>query len=651
VVGGHRGTVLRNELADRIPRRVAVFRRLGAVFRGAATAAAVGILALAVGIAALLADYSLPAFRRFGFAYLTKPVGDASTGIFHVGPLVFGTLLTSGLALLMAVPIGLGVALFSSEIAPPRLRSVLAYLVDLGATIPSVVYGFWGLVVLVPFMATEVEPKLTGWTHGGGGLFSGLPLGLGILTAGVILAVMIIPTISAVAREALLAVPRERREAALGLGATRWEATRMAVLGPATPGIVGGVVLGLGRALGETIAVALVIGASPFYPTSLFSPGYTIPSFIVDKFDSAAGLGLSSLFELGLILFALSLAINLGARLTLLRPRSDDERRWSRRRRPIRIRPRVATTPASGIEALPWWPRVLARRAVRIRRRRLVYWALVAVLAGSVVVAVYPLVSLTRVAVENGGAAVVHPSFYTDAIPPECLYNCSLGGIGPAIQGTLVLVGLAAAISIPFGLLVGVYLSEYGRGRFARAIGIVVDAMLGIPSLLIGVFVFAMFLQYDRIDVYTVLAGGIALSVLMLPIVARATETALQSVPASVRESALALGFPRHRVLLRVVLGTARSALVTGYLLALGRATGETAALLFTVGWYTYGFTGWNHPVASLAPFIYEALTNGSFPNWVTDAWGAALVLLLIIFGVTLAARLALRTEQATGAE
>lgn len=246
---------------------------------------------------------------------------------------------------------------------------------------------------------------------------------------------------------------------------------------------------------------------------------------------------------------------------------------------------------------------------------------------------------------------MVRPSFYTSEFPPVCLgnqpANCTLGGIGPAIQGTLILLGLAALVALPVGILGGIYLSEYGRNRFGKLVGLLVDAMAGVPSILIGVFVFALFLQYDRLDATSAIAGAAALSVLMLPIVMRATASALETVPNGVREAALALGFPRHRVTTRVVLGSCRSAVVTGNLLALGRAGGETAALVLTAGTSSYWFAGLHSPTAALAPFIYDALINTDAPNYVTDAWGAALVLLLMMVLISLAARLTLRGSSA----
>ena len=639
----------RAALLERVGARLSLLRWLGRAFRGGTTAAAAGLLALILAFAALFAIGAWPAIVRYGTGFFGETAWNLATGSVPVLPTVVGSLLTSGLALLLAVPVALGVAIFTSEVGPRRLRAPLAYILDLGAAIPSIVYGVWGLVVLVPLMQGVIEPGLARLT-GGHGPFSGPASGLSVLTASVLLAVMVIPTIAALSREALRAVPRAHREAALSLGATRWDATRMAVLGPARPGIVGAIMLGFGRAIGETIAVALVIGSIPVVPATLFSPGWTIPSLLVDEWSDATGIQLSALIELALVLFVLSLLINLFARLLIRWMQSGRSKlRWFSRPRPgagQTVSPRRTVT-ADASRGIPsWWERVDRERDRHLRRRRAVHLTIVVVLAAAVALALLPLASLVETAVGEGGAAVVHPTFYTSEPPAACYggtsANCSLGGIGPAIQGTLLLLGLASSVAIPAGILTGIYLTEYGRNRFGQAVDLLVDVMAGVPSILIGVFVFALFLRYDRFDSTSALAGGVALAVLMLPIVARATASALGTVPQGVRESALALGFPRHRVTLRVVLGSCRSALVTGNLLALGRAGGETAALLLTAGTSSYWFAGLHSPVAALAPFIYDSLYT-SAPNLVTDAWGATLVLLFLMIAISLAAHLAFR--------
>jgi phosphate transport system permease protein len=634
--------------------RLARQRWLGIGFRAGVSLLAAGVVAVVVGLGVLLAYGAGPSFARFGWGFLGSSVWDVPTGVYGAWPAVVGTLVVSALALLLAVPVALGVALFASEIAPRWLRGPLAYFVDLGAAIPSVVYGFWAIVVLVPLLRGTVEPGLAGLT-GRTGPFAGSATGEDVLAAAIVLAVMIIPTIAALAREALRSVPRDLREGALAVGATRWEATRMTVVGPAAPGLVGAVVLGLGRAIGETIAVALVIGNGYAVPTSLFSKASTIPSWLINGFVESYGLTRSSLYELALLLLLISVTINVGARLLVHTLERGGPRARRHAARPALAGvPRVPPGSSAVAPATPptWWARIASERPARLRRRRATHAFAVALLAGAVALAAYPLVSLLATAVANGGAAVVTPSFYTSAPPLPCgvgQTNCPIGGVGPMIEGTLIMVGLAAAVALPAGILVGVFLSEYGRGRLGKTVGVAVDVLAATPSILIGIFVFTVFLRFDRFDDQSAFAGAAALAVLMVPIVAKASETALRTVPAAVREGALALGFPRHRVTTRVVLGSCRGPLVTGSLLAAMRAGGETAAVLLTAGTSTLWISNLNAQTPSLATFIYDALTVYTSPNFQTDAWGAALVLLLIMAVASLAARLAVRSPDGSG--
>lgn len=640
----------------RVRRRARLLRGLGRLLRGGSTAAAAVVALLAVALAVLFATAALPSIQQIGPGFLTGRLWAPADGVYGALPAVVGTLITSALALVFAVPVALGVAVLASEFAPARLRGLLVYFVDLGAAIPSIVYGFWALAVLKPVMESTIEPALSRLS-GGQYLFAGPPLGLGVLTASTILGIMIVPTIAAFSREALRAVPRQSREAALSLGGTRWEATRIAVLGPAAPGIVGAIVLGLGRAVGETIAVALVIGGGSGIPSTLLGQGATIPSTLVNGLTDSVGLQLSALYELALLLLLISFAINVGARWLLRRVGRPGP---PRSLLPSRVRGRgplpqgLPPREVGGMTPPAWWPKIAARQGILRARRRRVQALVVLLVLLALATAVYPLVSLVRVAVENGGPAVVQPSFYTSLPPAACGVNqtaCPIGGIGPAIQGTFVLLALGSLVGLPLGFLAGVYLAEYGRRRLGGGVSLVVDALVGVPSILVGAFVLTLFLRFDALDARTALAGGLALGVLMVPIVAKATETALRTVPAAVRESALALGFPPHRVTGRVVLGTCRSALVTGVLFAVMRAGGEAAAVIVTAGTSQFWLPGFRSPTAALAPFIYNALTVNASPNYTTDAWGAALVLLLIMGALGLAARLALRTGNVPASE
>ena len=286
------------------------------IYRIATTAFALSIPLLLVLLGVEVAVAAWPALKAFHFTFLTSSRWDAVEGVFGAAPAIYGTLVSSALALLIATPLAIGVAIFLSEFAPAWLRTPVAFLVDLLAAIPSVVYGLWGIFVLVPFLREQVMPFLADRLHlGGTPLFSGPAYGPSMLAAGLILAIMVLPYISSVTREVLMAVPRSQREAALALGATRWEMIRGAVLPYASSGILGGVILGLGRALGETMAVTMVIGNRHEIATSLFAPGYTMASLIANEFSEATNdLHLSALMAVGAVLLLITLIVNIIAR-------------------------------------------------------------------------------------------------------------------------------------------------------------------------------------------------------------------------------------------------------------------------------------------------------------------------------------------------
>ncbi|MGA8542750.1 MAG: phosphate ABC transporter permease subunit PstC [Thermoplasmata archaeon] len=284
------------------------------------------VLALLVAFVAVLFNGAQPTIQLFGFRFLTIQVWVPASSnpaipgnIYGIVPFAIGTLLTSAIALALAIPLSLGAAVFLTQQAPTRLRGPVGQLIELLAAIPSIIYGFWGLIVLVPIMRYDIEPALQKWL-GFTGWFNGSPTGLDVLTASVILAVMIIPTITAISRDSIAAVPVSQKEAALSVGATQWETTRHAVLPYARGGIFAAIILGLGRALGETMAVTLVIGNRNAVPTSLLSQGQTIASLLANQFAEASGpIELSALIEAGLILLLITLAINVGARVALSR--------------------------------------------------------------------------------------------------------------------------------------------------------------------------------------------------------------------------------------------------------------------------------------------------------------------------------------------
>jgi phosphate transport system permease protein len=285
-----------------------------AIFRLVLLGAAGLMLVVVAGMILALAAKSLPSIRHFGFSFLTTAEWNPVMSEFGALAFIYGTVLSSLIALLISVPLSLGIAIFLVEQAPPRIARPITFLVELLAAIPSVVYGLWGIFVLAPFLRVHVEPPLQRW-FGWLPLFQGSITGIGLLTGGIILAIMVTPIISAVVRDVLAAVPGSQREAALALGATKWETTRVVLVNGA-PGIAGAVILGLGRAIGETMAVTMVIGNRAQISASLFAPSYTIASAIANEFTEATqDLYLSALVELGLILFLVTFVVNAIARV------------------------------------------------------------------------------------------------------------------------------------------------------------------------------------------------------------------------------------------------------------------------------------------------------------------------------------------------
>jgi phosphate transport system permease protein len=291
------------------------FFNLDSGFRGLMFLAALAVLGVVGLILVELVERSSLAWQKFGFHFFVGSSWNPVSGEFGALPFIYGTLVSSLLALVIAVPLAVAIAVFVTEMCPRPLRKPISFASELLAAIPSVIYGLWAIFILVPLLRVYVEPwlmKYLSWT----GLFAGPAYGIGMLAAGVVMAIMIIPIISSITREVLAVVPQHQREAALALGATRWEMIRIAVLKNARAGILGAVILGLGRALGETMAVTMVIGNRPEIAKSLLAPGYTMASVIANEFAEATDdLYLSALMEIGLALFAVTIVVNVLARL------------------------------------------------------------------------------------------------------------------------------------------------------------------------------------------------------------------------------------------------------------------------------------------------------------------------------------------------
>jgi phosphate transport system permease protein len=302
---------------DILQRRAARSQKVDGVFVGIVHAAGALFVLIVFGLFVELVVGSWASIKTFGFAFLWTSQWNPVTNQFGALPLIFGTVVSSAIAILLAGLVGIMAAAYLSDFAPRRLARPLSFVIELLAAVPSVVYGLWGLFVLAPLMRTVLEPflqKFLGFIP----LFSGPLYGVGLLTAGIVLALMIVPTVTAISRDVIAAIPRDQREASLALGATTWETLVHVVLPAARPGIFGALILALGRAVGETIATTMVIGNRPEIAASLFAPSYTLSSVIANEFTEATtDIYVSALLELGLLLFVVSFIINGLARLMM----------------------------------------------------------------------------------------------------------------------------------------------------------------------------------------------------------------------------------------------------------------------------------------------------------------------------------------------
>ena len=316
-------TQLKTALTFDKAKAVRGFRLPDATFRIVSRSAAVLVLIILTGVVVSLVYGSIPVFKAMGFEFFTSSSWNPVTERFSAGAAVFGTLVTSAIALLIAVPIGLGIAVFLTEICTPRLRRPIAIAIELLAGIPSIIYGIWGLFFLAPFLQVYVQPSLISAFEGIpilSSLFQGPPYGIGILTAGLVLAVMVLPFITSISRDVFETVPPVLKEAAYGMGCTTWEVVKNIVIPYTKSGVVGGIMLALGRALGETMAVTFVIGNAHKISGSLLAPGTSISANIANEFTEAVGdIYTSALIALGLILFVITFIVIALARLLLMR--------------------------------------------------------------------------------------------------------------------------------------------------------------------------------------------------------------------------------------------------------------------------------------------------------------------------------------------
>jgi phosphate transport system permease protein len=555
-------------------------------------------------------------------------------------PLIVDTLLVTLGAMLIAIPLSIGSAIFIAELATPRMKAIIKPTIELLAGIPSVVFGFFGLIVLTTWLQITFN----------------VPTGESWLAGSILLGVMAIPTITSVAEDAISSVPREYKEGSLAVGATRWQTINKIVVPSAMSGITAAIILGIGRAIGETMAVMMVCG-NPTYGlipnpiTNVFAPIKTLTATLgIEMGEVATGSDhYSALFGLALILLIITLIVNILA--TIILGRLKEKQRSGSKKQPIisfefgrKIKQSfylligiviagillmaIGVIPTVGIFviiAVMYY----AMKKISIKIKQRIAFSIISL---TIIIVIIILGIILAYIVTNGVGALSWEFITTG---PSNLGRS--GGILPAIIGTLYLVAGAIAISLPLGVGAAIFLHEYTReGLVTKIIRAGADLLNGTPSIVFGLFGFAFFVLYLKFG-FSLLAGQITLAFMILPTIIRTTEEALKSVPQSLREGSYALGATKWQTIRKVVLPPAAPGILTGAILGIGRAAGETAPILFTaVVFSNFIPSSILQPVNALPYHLFTLAT--SIPGSKQNQAGTALVLLLLVIGIYLIA-------------
>ena len=489
----------------------------------------------------------------------THWVPSGSDPQFGILPLLAGTVLIAGGTLLIAGPLGIGSALFLSEFAGKRMRAVAKPVIEVLAGIPSVVYGFFALLVISPILQDGL----------GASYFNAL-------SAIIVMAIMVLPIIVSISDDAMRAVPSHLREASLALGATRWETSTRVVMPAASSGIMASLLLGLGRALGETMVVMLAAGSLAKLTLNPLDEVMTMTTYIaqVATGDIPPGVAVSAAFAVGLLLFLITYAVNIVAARVVERIKSGTSMRLRRRGGPLEglraVRARVLRTLRMVV------PKLSSEGDVLLRRRYLKGKAGVGLVAGCFLVGVVFLVALLYSVLQQGlggidwGFLTSYPS-----------YRPTIAGIGPVILGSVYLMLLTMLFAVPLGVGAAVYLNEFARdSRYTRFMRRIIQNLAGVPSIVFGLVGLAVFVRFLGLGP-SLLSGSLTLAIMVLPIVVVSTEEALKGVPEGFRQAALSLGATRWQAVRHHVLPNSIPGILTGTVLSLSRAIGETAPILF----------------------------------------------------------------------
>lgn len=649
------------------------------IFKYVACICGILILLILAAVAIFLLFRATPLIfadrNQLSSVYADFTGGRSHNFLSYVIPLIFGTVLMSALALCFAFFVAIGIALFISHYAPKKIVPFLSSVVDLLAAIPSVIYGLWGGLVLVPAMYPFWDwiSRFLSWIP----LFAGPVANPSrcAATVSLVLAVMILPIITSIARDIFQQAPRLQQEGALALGATKWEMIKLAVLPFAKSGIVSASMLGLGRALGETMAVLMILSPGFTFGINIFkaSQNQTIAANIAAQYPEANGLGVSALIGTGLVLFVISFVVNFVARKIAVNTSANRLNIFAKFKKFVKsikskklnqVSSSVSSVSSDLVSSSSTSPVIdfdkfsPTRSSIALRKRKDFLMHVLIFL--SFIVAIIPLASLLLTTIIHGVKRfnidfLTHNMTYV--VGGNATGTGGYGGILHAIIGTLEITLGAMVISIPIGLMCAVYLIEYANGRrIARIINLMVDVMSGIPSIVAGLFAFSMFAILLGPGTINGFEGSVALSILMIPTVVKSAQEMLKIVPNDLREASLALGVTKQRTITKVVLRTALPGIVSGCILAVARVIGETAPLLMASGFIaSTNFNLFEGQMTTLPVYVYQEYSklSANCPANAPDscvttipmerAWSAALALIVIVLLLNIIGRVVAR--------
>ncbi|MDR3102085.1 MAG: phosphate ABC transporter permease PstA [Methanocalculaceae archaeon] len=588
----------------------------------------------AVAVAFILGHVICTALSGFLFNTNWNPTGTPPS--YGIAALIIDTLLVTLGALIFSVPLGLATAVYISYVAPPRMRDVVKPVIELLAGIPSVVYGFFGMIVLGSFLQKALN----------------IPSGACWLAASIILGIMALPTIISVSEDALFAIPKDYKEASLSLGVTYWHTISHVLLPAAASGVSAAVILGMGRAIGETMAVMMIAGNAAIIPNPIWnvlSPVRTLTATLGIEMTEVAtnSMHYYALFGVATILLLITLLINLTSYWLIKRMQTgsclpDRMRNWTHSEGM-----RVAVAAVAGIIVVWFLSAVLGILSAVVITAAIGAWyfgrekispkfaekssfGIIYACTAAVIL----ILAIILWDIFANGLPAISWEFLTGR-PKQCGLA---GGIFTAIVGTLQLVAGAILITLPIGIGAAIYFTEYSHENLlTRALRIGNDLLNGTPSIVFGLFGFAFFVIYLNWGT-CMLAGQICLAFMILPTIIRTTEEALKSVPNSLREASLGLGATQWQTIRKVVLPSAAPGILTGAILSVGRAAGETAPIMFTAVVFSKRFITRDvfDPVMAL-PYHLFALST-TVPDVTTQHYGTAVVLIALVIAIYLAA-------------